>query len=167
MEVLAELGASTDVDPADLIVAAVARGEAPEAPLPESLDPDPQEVLILAAIEGHLDAVVNAVGPNFRGVVGGSPEGTLLHHAAWMGNPGLVQALLERGADALATTPDTFATPLAWAVLASQYYPSDDRDYVGVAEVLVEHNAEVEPRFLDFAAEPLLGWLQLRIPGEL
>jgi ankyrin repeat protein len=167
MEALAELGASTDVDPADLVVAAVARGEAPPAPLPENLDPDAQEVLILGALEGHLDAVVSAVGPNFRGVVGGSPEGTLLHHAAWMGNPSLVQELLERGADALASTPDTFATPLAWAVLSSQYYTSADRDYVGVAEALVEHNAELEPRFLDVAAEPLLGWLQLRIPGEL
>ena len=167
MEVLAELGASADVDPADLVVAAVARGEEPPAPLPDNLDPDAQEVLILAAIEGRLDAVVAAVGPNFRGVVGGSPEGTLLHHAAWMGNPGLVRALLERGADPRATTPDTFATPLAWAVLASQYYTSEDRDYVGVAEALVEDNGELEPRFLEVAAGPLLEWLQFRAPGEL
>jgi ankyrin repeat protein len=167
MDVLAELGASTDVDPADLVVAAVAQGKEPARALPADLDPDPQEVLILSALEGHLDAVVAAVGPNFRGVVGGSPEGTLLHHAAWVGQPGLVRALLERGADARATTPDTFATPLAWAVLASQYYTAENRDYVGVAEALVEHDAELEPRFLGVAAGPLLGWLQLRIPGEL
>jgi ankyrin repeat protein len=167
MDVLAELGASTDLDPVDLVVAAVARGEEPARALPADLDPDPQEVLILSALEGHLDAVVAAVGPNFRGVVGGSPEGTLLHHAAWVGQPGLVRALLDRGADAHAQTPDRFSTPLAWAVLASQYYTADDRDYVGVAEVLVEHNSELEPRFLDVAAGPLLGWLQLRIPGEL
>jgi hypothetical protein len=145
----------------------VARGEEPVRPLPADLDPDPQEVLILSALEGHLDAVVAAVGPNFRGVVGGSPEGTLLHHAAWVGQPGLVRALLDRGADAHAQTLDRFSTPLAWAVLASQYYTADDRDYVGVAEVLVEHKAELDPLFLDVAAGPLLGWLQLRIPGEL
>ena len=66
------------------------RGERPPAPLPEVLDPDAQEVLILAALRGRLDAVVDAVGVDFSGVVGGSPEGTLLHHAAWVGNPELV-----------------------------------------------------------------------------
>ena len=167
MDVLAELGASTEVDPADLVVAAVARGEEPAAPLSADLDPDPQEALILGALDGHVDAVVGAVGPNFRGVVGGSPEGTLLHHAAWFGQPGIVRTLLDRGADPRATTPDTFATPLAWAVLASQYYTAEDRDYLGVAETLVEHEAELEPRFLDVAAGPLLEWLQLRLPGQL
>ena len=41
------------------------------------------------------------------------------------------------------------------------------RDFVGVAEALVEHGAEIDPRFLDGAAGPLLEWLELRVPGEL
>jgi ankyrin repeat protein len=167
MRALAELGATTDVDSADLVVAEIARGENPSGPLPDDLDPDAQEVLILSALEGHLDVVIAAVGPSFRGVVGGSPEGTLLHHAAWVGNPDLVRALLERGADARAETPEKFSTPLAWAVLASQYYDLPGRDYVGVAEALVEEGAELEPRFLEIAAGPLLDWLQLQLPGEL
>jgi ankyrin repeat protein len=167
MDMLAELGASTDVDPADLVVAAVARGEKPAGPLPADLDPDAQEVLILGALDGQLDSVVEAVGPNFSGVVGGSPEGTLLHHAAWVGRVELVRELLKRGADARAVSRAEFSTPLAWVVLASQHYSGGDRDYVGVAEALVEEDAELEPRFLEIAAGPLLDWLQLQLPGEL
>jgi ankyrin repeat protein len=53
---LAELGASTDIDPADEAVAALARGERPTTPLPWELDPDAQEVIVLAALRGKLDA---------------------------------------------------------------------------------------------------------------
>ena len=93
-KLLAGLGASTDVDPADAGVASIARGERPTEPLPETLDPDAQEVIVLTALRGKLDLVVDIVGPSFRGVVGGSPEGTLLHHAAWIGSPELVERLL-------------------------------------------------------------------------
>ena len=166
-EVLAELGASTAVDRTDLVVAAVARGERPGEPLQGDLDPDAQEVLILSALRGNLDAVVEVVGPSFSGVVGGSPEGTLLHHAAWVGSPSLVRALVESGADPVAPSPADLETPLAWAVHGSQYTHLPDRDFVGVAEALVEHGAEIDPRFLDVAAGPLLEWLQFRLPGEL
>jgi hypothetical protein len=94
---LFELGASGNALAEDWVVAAVARGERPDAPLPPNLDPDAQEVLILAALDGKVHAVVEAVGVNFRGVVGGSPPGTLLQHAAWIGNPKLVEALLRLG----------------------------------------------------------------------
>jgi ankyrin repeat protein len=159
-EVLARLGASTDVDPADTVVAAAARGERPEARLPDALDPDQQEVLILGALGGNLRAVVDLLGPKFSGVVGGSPEGTLLHHAAWIGNAELVRELLELGADAHAASPAEFSTPLAWAVLGSEYHKLPGRDYVAVAEGLLANGAEIEPRFLDVAAGPLLGWLE-------
>ena len=166
-ETLAELGASTELPPQDAAVAAIARGERPAKPLPETLDPDAQEVLIMSALLGKLDAVVDAVGLDFSGVVGGSPSGTLLHHAAWFGNAEVVRRLLARGADARAETQDLYATPLAWAVLASQHYDASERDYVAVAEVLVDAGAELEPRFLEVADGPLLEWLQLRLPGEL
>jgi ankyrin repeat protein len=166
-EVLARLGASTELDPADAPVAAAARGERPAAPLPGALDPDQQEVLILGALRGNLKVVVDLLGPNFGGVVGGSPEGTLLHHAAWVGNAELVRELLGLGADAEAGSPAEFSTPLAWAALASRDYVVPGRDYVGVAESLVERGAEIEPRFLEVAAGPLLQWLQFRQSGEL
>ena len=159
-ELLAGLGASTELDPADAAVAAVARGERPEVPLPEPLDPDAQEVLVLSALRGKLELVLDVVGPGFRGVVGGSPEGTLLHHAAWIGSPELVDRLLERGADPVAASGAHFDTPLAWTVLGSQHYEVPDRDFVGVAERLVAAGAELDPRFLDVADGPLAEWLQ-------
>ena len=164
-EVLAELGAATEVAPEDLVVAAVAAGGQPTRPLPESLDPDAQEVLILAALRGRLDAVVDAVGTGFRGVVGGSPEGTLLHHAAWVGDPDVVRELLARGADPLAAAPQPGDTPLAWAAHGSQYWELPGRDYAGVAELLVAAGAPVEPRHLEVAEGPLYGWLEGRLEG--
>ena len=159
-ELLAELGAATEVDPADAGVAAIARGERPQQPLPESLDPDAHEVIVLSALRGKLELVLDVVGPGFRGVVGGSPEGTLLHHAAWVGSPELVDRLLQRGADPVALSGAHFDTPLAWAALGSEHHELPGRDYVGVAQRLLAAGAELEPRFLDVADGPLAEWLQ-------
>ena len=157
---LARLGASTEVDPADAAVAALARGQRPDDTLPETLDPDAQEVVVLTALRGNLDLVLDVVGVGFRGVVGGSPAGTLLHHAAWIGSPDLVGRLLERGADPIARSGAEFDTPLAWAVLASEHHELAGRDFVAVAEQLVAGGAELEPRFLDVADGPLAEWLE-------
>jgi ankyrin repeat protein len=159
-QLLAGLGASTELDPADAAVAAIARGERPTTPLPEPLDPDAQEVLVLSAQGGKLDLVLDVVGPHFRGVVFGSPPGTLLHHAAWIGSVGNAQRLLERGADPVARVH--FDTPLAWAAYGSKDYGHPDGDHVGVAERLVAAGAEIEPRFLELADGPLAEWLQSR-----
>jgi ankyrin repeat protein len=161
---LAGLGADTRLDPGDEAVAALARGRRPRAPLPQRPDPDGQEVVIMAALDGHLDLVIDVAGPNFHGVVGGSPDGTLLHHAAWVGRPALVRRLLERGADPVTASDAEFATPLAWAALASRYHELPGRDYVTVAELLAAAGNPVEPRFLDVADGPLAAWLEQREP---
>jgi ankyrin repeat protein len=154
-EALSELGASTDLDPADLAVASVARGERPASPIPRDPDTDAQEVLILSALRGRLDLVVELVGPNFVGVVGGSPPGTLVQHAAWLGDAEVVAALLSRGAD-----PGTGASSaLAWAAHGSRHNRASGPDHVAVAEALVSAGAAVEPRFLDEADGPLYDWL--------
>ena len=113
---LGRLGADTELKPGDRDVAAVARGERPGRPLPAELDPDQQEVLILAALGGQFDLVVDLLGPGFFGHVGGGPPGTLLHHACWVGNDELVRRLLGLGADPLARSGAEFDQPLAWAV---------------------------------------------------
>jgi ankyrin repeat protein len=157
--VLAELGADTATAPADRALAALARGAPSEAELPEPLDPDAQEVLILAALRGHADAVLAVVGPSFAGVVGGSPAGTLLHHAAWVGDAGLVTWLLERGLDPDAPSDAEYDTPLAWAALASA---GGEGDHAGVAAALTAAGAHVQARLLDVAEGPLYEWLTRR-----
>jgi ankyrin repeat protein len=161
-DTLAELGAATDVGPADLAVGAVARGERPATPLPADPDVDVQEVLILTALFEHPDLVVDLAGPDFRGVVGGSPEGTLLHHAAWVGNAGLVRRLLERGADPSADCGS--GSPLAWAAHGSHNWEAGGRDYVAVAEQLTVAGNRIDTGLLRDADGPLYDWLaeQLR-----
>jgi hypothetical protein len=164
MAALAELGADTSVDPADRAVAAVARGERPAAPLPEAPDVDAQEVLILAALGGRHELVVELLGPDFRGVVGGSPVLPLLGHAAWVGDPALIGFLLERGADPVARADAEWDTPLAVAALGSRGHALPGRDYVAVAERLLAAGGKLEPRMLDVADGPLAGWLEARMP---
>jgi hypothetical protein len=113
--------------------------------------------VILAVLGGHLDVVLDAVGPNFRGVVGGSPEGGLLWHAAWVGDAGLVRELLARGADPGAGND----TALAWAAHGSHGGPG--RDYVAVAELLVGAGNVPEQRHLEVADGPLYDWLEERL----
>jgi ankyrin repeat protein/antitoxin (DNA-binding transcriptional repressor) of toxin-antitoxin stability system len=161
---LGELGASTAVEPADLAVAAVARGERPATPLPNELDPDQQEVLILAVlVGGQVDLVVELLGVEFTGVVGGSPSGTLLHHAAWVGDAELVARLIELGADPAAASGAEWDSPLAWAVLDSHSWRAPGRDFVRVAELLVQAGAVVEQRFDEVAEGPLAEWLESRL----
>ena len=144
--VLASLGASVEVSDADLAVAALAS-------MPGSLDYDQQEGVILAALRGRVDAVVDAVGVDFMGVVGGGPPGTLLHWAAWEGSAPVVKRLLELGADPVAESGATYSTPLAWCYLGS----SDDRgrDDVAVARMLLAAGAAYEERFAEVAGGPL------------
>ncbi len=96
--------------------------------------------------------MIELLGPDFRGVVGGSPEGSLLQHVAWVGKPALAQQLLDAGA-----VPDG---ALGWAVHGSQNHAIEGRDYVGVASRLVAAGAVIEPAHLEQADGPLAEWLQ-------
>jgi len=98
----------------------------------------------MTALEGHLDVVLETVGPGVRGVVGGSPEGPLLGHAAWVGNADVVRRLLEAGADPNDHAQAEYASPLAIAAHGSGY-PGNRGDHVAVAELLVAAGNTVEP----------------------
>jgi ankyrin repeat protein len=143
---LESLGASVEVSEADRAVASLSS-------MPASLDYDQQEAVILAALRGRVDAVVDAVGTSFGGVVGGSPRGTLLHFAAWEGSAAVVERLLERGADPVALSPAEYATPLAWCYLGSS--DAAGRDDVAVARMLLDAGAVYEERFAEVAGGPL------------
>jgi ankyrin repeat protein len=157
---LERLGASTELDPADAWVAQLARGERPEGEPPTTFDVDMQEAVIMSAIRVDPDRVVDAVGAGFAGVVGGSPEGTLLHHACWMGNVAVVERLLARGADPVAPSPADFETPLDWVVHSSGSHWTEERDLVGVAERLVAAGAPPVVKYPEAADGPLVDWLQ-------
>jgi ankyrin repeat protein len=154
-DTLAQLGASTAVDPADAAVESLARGERPTTALARAHDVDQQEVIVLAALRGHLDAVVDAVGPGFRGVVGGSPEGSLVEHAAWVGDAALVERLLALGAEP--------GSALGWAAHGSRNHTAPGRDYVAVAELVLAAGARIDPGLLDHAEGPLYGWFEARL----
>ena len=144
---LAELGASTEVAPDDLAVAARARNE--NAELPAELDVDQQEVLIEAVLRGRRDVV----SVDFRGVVGGSPEGSLLQHAAWVGDAALVEYLLARGA--------TVAGAAGWTAHGSRHHRGGD--HVAVMEQVTAAGAELERGLLEEADGPLYDWLLDRL----
>ncbi len=152
---LAELGASTGVDAADAAIESLARGERPSTPVPTTLDVDQQEVIVLAVLDGQLDAVVDVVGPGFRGVVGGSPEGSLVEHAAWVGDAALVARLLERGAEP--------GAPLRGASPGSRNHRAPGRAHVAGAELLDVAGCPVEEGLLDDADDPLYAWLEARL----
>jgi ankyrin repeat protein len=117
-------------------------------------------VLILTALDGGLDRVVDAVGPRFSGVVEGSPPGALLHHACWVGSVDLVERLLALGADPAEPSHADFESPLDWAIHGSQYHGLSCRDSVGVAERLLAAGAPPEARHPDVAEGALGEWLQ-------
>lgn len=109
----------------------------------------------MAALDGRLYAIVDALGPDFFGHAGGGPPGMLLHHACWVGNPRIVGRLLERGADPVARSGAESDTPAAWAALGSQGHAMPGRDYVGVMKLLLAAGAQLEPRFVEVAEGPL------------
>jgi ankyrin repeat protein len=161
-ESLAELGSETTISEEDRAFGAIARGEHPATALPRAFYVDAQEVVIMAALQGHLEVVLETVGPNFSGVVGGSPHGPLLGYAAWVGNADVVRRLLEAGADPDEHAQAEFGSPLAVAAHGSGY-AGNRGDYVAVAELLVEAGNRVDPRMLEMAAGRLYDWLEERL----
>ena len=120
-------------------------------------------MLILTALWRDLDLVVDLVGPDFVGVVSGSPPGTLLHMAAYVGQAAIVARLLAHGANA--NVELGFGTPLASVVQGTRDFLRPGSDHVAVAELLVAAGNPVEPRFLDTADGPLVAWLEERLVG--
>jgi ankyrin repeat protein len=159
-ETLAELGASTETTLEDAAIAAVARGERPATPL-DLDDLDAREALIRNALFGDPRLTLELAGPNLLGPVDASPFGTLLHHAAWVGDAGLVETLLAAGADVAIPSPAGLSTPLGWAALASSHdQPPPERDHLRVGQVLVAAGDPVDARIVETADGPLRAWLE-------
>jgi len=72
-----------------------------------------------------------------------------------------VRLLLGRGADP--TAGGGSATPLGWAAHGSHNWEVGGRDYVAVAELLVDAGNRIEPGLLEEADGPLYEWLTERL----
>ncbi|WP_157592546.1 ankyrin repeat domain-containing protein [Solirubrobacter soli] len=140
---LEALGARTDVDFDDLAIAAIARGERPPV-IPREHDWDQLEALARA---DTLGLVVELYGPDFKGVIGGSPLASLISIAAWLGDVERVRFLLAAGAK-----PDGL-----WAAVHGS-------GSIGVAELLVAAGERIEPAYLEDADSPLYEWLAANRP---
>ena len=126
-DALRELGAPTEVSPADHALNAISHGGSAAQ---IELDGDARDVLIELAMSdlGGLERVVDAVGAGFSARWGGGPRGTLLHQASWFGRPDYVELLLRRGAEPDERVETEYATPLGWAAVGSRYSPEHPND---------------------------------------
>ena len=124
---------------------------------------DAQEALILAALRGHLDLVVDAARPALLRPRRRRPA----RHAAPSRVLGRRPATSSRGCSSAARTPSrrpapssTRRSPGRRSARSTTRRPG--RDYVGVVERLLAAGAELEPRFADVAEGPLADWLEER-----
>ena len=162
-QVLEELGASTGLNAGDAAVEALARGERPSGPLPEQPDPDAQEVIVLAALRGHLErrrrdgrAELSRVSSAARRRARCSTTRRGSARRSWSARSSPAAPTLDAGG---AET----GTPLSWAAHGSQYHALEGRDYVGVAELLAEAGNTVDASLLEVADGPLYEWLEDRL----
>ena len=88
----------------------------------------------------------------------GELGGTALHHAAWIGDAGLVAALIARGAGLERLDTQFGMTPLGWAVHGASNAPAPG-DHVAVAETLARAGARVPAGLADDADGDLADWL--------
>jgi ankyrin repeat protein/GNAT superfamily N-acetyltransferase len=167
-ELLAELGATPLASDVDLLVGDCMRGDREgafariehDAGLAQAARDQLGQALIIAASEGRVEATALLVDVGAplaaRGELGGSP----LHHAAWNGRGGTVDALLRRGADPLAVAPPpTSSTPLAWAAHGSRYAGAHGDAYYGIGRRLVHEGDVRDPELADVATGQLSDWL--------
>ncbi len=143
-QLLAERGATADLDPVDVAVLAVARGESVRLPtaVPPSLgNPRTDDygwILGQFATLGRTDVVRALVDNGLPVDTRGWSNFTALDQAAMHGRTETVQLLLERGADVHdCAFDDDGPTPLDCAVWGLQNNRADDGDYPGTVAALL------------------------------
>ena len=139
--------------PRQLLIAALARGDADEArallgrqpDLLDSLTPADQRMLPEAGWAGNAPAVELMLELGFDPLTPGQDGGTVLHCAAWEGSAECVAAVL-RHTDPVSLLerrdPTHHATPLGWCCHGSRYGPRGD--HAGVAQLLLDAGARLD-----------------------
>jgi ankyrin repeat protein len=164
-ELLAERGATADLDPVDAAVLAVARGESvqlPTAPPPSLGNPRRRDygwILGQFALLGRTDVVRSLLDAGMDVDTRGWSNFTPLDQAAMHGRAETVRLLIERGADLEdRALDDVHPTPLDCAIWGLRNNHADDGDYVGTVEALVAAGApgRLSPPTGDEAIDALL-----------
>jgi ankyrin repeat protein len=145
-ELLAERGATADLDPVDTTVLAIARGEStqlPDAPPPALGIPDHDGgygwILSQFALLGRTDIVHNLLDDGMAVDTRGWSNFTPLDQAAMHGRADTVRLLIERGADLHDTAFDAHGpTPLDCALWGLRNNHADDGDYPATVQALLE-----------------------------
>jgi hypothetical protein len=152
VELLAAAGVGEALSIADQFVAACARGDAHDARRLKAVEPDvidglsgPQLLqLPNLAAAGSGDAVRLMIELGWPITVrGGDWHASALNHAVFRGDPALARFLLEHGASWTERHGhgDNVSGTLAWA---SRNRPTDDGDWIGCAQALVEHGMPLD-----------------------
>ena len=155
-ELLAGLGAERRVGPVDELIGAAFAGDHAEAARLAAAGPE-SLALVRTAYAGALAQAAGDARPetvrilldlgvpvDSRGELGG----TALHHAAWIGDAGLVAALIARGAGLERLDTQFGMTPLGWAVHGASNATAPG-DHVAVAETLARAGARVPAGLAD------------------
>src|SRR5690242_16205072 len=165
MELLANAGAPTELDPVAEWLGAIVRGDAEHAArclerdpgLPAKLRPNDTELLPMWASAGADEGIRRLVGAGLPLDARGIDEGTALHYAGMWGRGSTVGVLLELGAD-----PHVHAfrgtTPLGWTAWGSRALPGAEErmdGYLEAARRLVDAGAHVTQGMVDQAADEL------------
>jgi ankyrin repeat protein len=168
-------GAQTDGVPAiDYLLGACARGDRDEAlrlaaaqpSWTSALTKEDRGALANAVWKDNFDAVRTFVDVGFdltwEADWGGSP----LHHAAWLGKPAFVRALIDAGASINMRDCRFGSSPIAWAAHGSTNCRPADGDYIAVVDQLLDAGATWEPSINRFG-EPTFNMASKRVAARL
>jgi ankyrin repeat protein len=165
MELLADAGAHTELDPVAEWIGAVAQGDdehaarclAADPDLPQKLRPNDMELLPMWASAGLDEGVKRLVAAGVPLDARGIDNGTALHYAGMWGRGNTVGVLLALGADPNVTAfRDT--TPLGWTAWGSRHLPETEErmdGYLEAARRLIEAGARVTDGMVGEAADEL------------
>ncbi|HEY9227867.1 MAG TPA: ankyrin repeat domain-containing protein, partial [Gemmatimonadaceae bacterium] len=138
---------TTELSPADLLLAACARGDVDAArrlsspALIEALEPSDRVLLPDSATAGRASTALACVAAGFPVNTLDHMGATALHHAAISGDASLVRALLDAGSDITIRDNEHSATPLGWALFGVDHVKGSPGDYAGSVRALLDAGA--------------------------
>jgi ankyrin repeat protein len=110
----------------------------------KQLLPEEHALLAAAAMNNRLVAFKLMLDLGFDPMARGLDGGTALHLASWIGNPEMIDMLLQKGAELDALDSTHGASPLSWATYGSVHRRREGADYAGCIRLLVAAGADIK-----------------------